>query len=356
MRLKQLSGPVMAKSNEDTLFYRNNRFVALNEVCADPERFGISVENFHAINIKRQNQWPNSLVAIQTHDAKRGEDLRARLLALSRQPEVWREFHEASRNTSTSLAANDQYFLLQNIIGAWPVESISGQPLDPHPAFIARLRAFSTKALREAKQRSSWRNQDERYEVAAHDWIENLCIKEDFLACIRSQIAPHARAGFSFSLVRAAIKLTIPGIPVFYQGCEGADFAFVDPDNRRPVDFGTRSGNFDHASHSFSWRKQMLITTLLNDRLASPALYAKGDYEPLPASQGWVAFRRAWRDEALLVAARINPFTSRPAPAFAVEDADWRNLLLNSALNRCDGDCLSSSAIILKTARNETQK
>lgn len=352
-RFEQLSGPVMAKSLEDTLFYRNARFVALNEVGADPERFGLSVDQFHAKNTQRLSQWPHSLVATQTHDAKRGEDLRARLIALSYMPDIWREFHESARSPTSTPDATDQYFLLQNIIGAWPVDQATGEPLDPCSDFIARLRAFTTKALRESKRRSSWTDQNERYESAAQSWVENLCAKKDFLDCIRARMGPLARAGFSIPLARTALKLTIPGIPDFYQGCEGADYALVDPDNRRPIDFTTRIENFKHAPQSFSGRKQALIATLLHDRLASPALYAQGGYEPLPAPQGWVAFRRAYEAEALLVAARLNPITSKPAPAWAVEDKHWRNLLLSSALTGCYGDCVSGAAIILKTALNE---
>ncbi|MBX9758237.1 MAG: malto-oligosyltrehalose synthase, partial [Beijerinckiaceae bacterium] len=95
-RFQQLTGPVMAKSLEDTLFYRYARFVGLNEVGGDPARFGLRIEDFHALNAVRAAAWPHSLVATATHDMKRGEDVRARLAALSHAPAAWSEIVQAS--------------------------------------------------------------------------------------------------------------------------------------------------------------------------------------------------------------------------------------------------------------------
>jgi len=354
IRFEQLSGPAMAKGLEDTLFYRNARFIALNEVGADPELFGISVEDFHKKNTERLAHCPNSLIATQTHDTKRGEDLRARLLALSFMPDIWGEFHELARSSNSTPDANDQYFLLQNIIGAWPVDLVTGEPLKADFDFMARLKTYIPKALRESRRRSSWTNQNERYETATQNWVENLLSKKDFLDCVEARMGHLARAGFSISLARTALKLTLPGIPDLYQGCEGADYALVDPDNRKLVDFKQRTKNFKSIQQSFDWRKQTLITTLLHDRLRSPDLYAQGEYEPLRTQQGWVAFRRTQRDEALLVAVRLNPTTQTPPPAWATENEDWRNLLLSRALKSYSGDCFSKSIIILKSAMNDT--
>jgi len=354
IRFEQLSGPAMAKGLEDTLFYRNARFIALNEVGADPELFGISVEDFHTKNTERLAHCPNSLIATQTHDTKRGEDLRARLLTLSFMPDIWGEFHELARSSTSTPDANDQYFLLQNIIGAWPVDLATGEPLAANSDFIARLKTYITKALRESRRRSSWSNRNERYETDTQNWLENLFSKKDFLDCVEARMGHLARAGFSISLARTALKLTIPGIPDLYQGCEGADYALVDPDNRKLVDFKTRTENFKSIQQSFDWRKQALIATLLRDRLRSPDLYAQGEYEPLPTQQGWVAFRRTHRDKALLVAVRLNPITQTPPPAWAIENKDWRNLLLSRALKGYRGDCFSKSVIILKSAMNDT--
>lgn len=348
-RFEQLSGPVMAKSLEDTWFYRNARFVALNEVGGDPDRFGMSLEEFHARNEQRLRNWPYNLLATQTHDAKRGEDLRARLLALSHRPDIWRELREAACVGADAPDSNDRYFLLQNIIGAWPVCDATGEPEPADSAFIARLQTYATKAAREAKRRSSWKYPDRAYEEATHRWIEKLCTSASFSDAVQGQMGILARAGFSVSLSRTALKLALPGIPDFYQGSEGADYALVDPDNRRPVDYGARACVFEKESAtSFSQSKQLLITRVLQDRLAHQALYTRGDYEPLNAADGWVAFRRSCKSEALLLAARLDPFSSSPAPAWAIEDDFWRNLLPSSAFDWSGGDCVSGAVIILK--------
>lgn len=353
-RFEQISGPAMAKSLEDTLFYRNARFVALNEVGGDPERFGISVSEFHAHNETRLQNWPYNLAPTQTHDAKRGEDLRARLLALSWRPNVWREFYKCGSTNSAEPDANDQYFLLQNIIGAWPVNLETGEPMKSEQGFIARLQEFSTKALRESKQSSSWKTPNVDYETATHRWIERLCVNARFTECIDEHMGDLARAGFRISIARTALKLTIAGTPDIYQGCEAADFALVDPDNRRHVNFDERIASLNNAAApSFSRQKQTLISTLLCDRLQSPALYARGAYERVSAPDGWLSFRRSLKNEALLVSVRLDPFTCAPPPAWAVEDKYWRNLLRSSAFDLAEGDCVSGAVIILKTALND---
>ena len=50
-----------------------------------------------------------------------------------------------------------------------------------------------------------------------------------------------ARPGAIASLSQLVLKLTVPGVPDIYQGGELWDFSLVDPDNRRPVDYESRS-------------------------------------------------------------------------------------------------------------------
>ncbi len=52
-----------------------------------------------------------------------------------------------------------------------------------------------------------------------------------------------ARLGIENSLVQTVAKLTAPGVPDIYQGCELWDLNLVDPDNRRPVDFALREAD-----------------------------------------------------------------------------------------------------------------
>lgn len=131
MRFQQLTGPVMAKSVEDTAFYSYARFIALNEVGASPERFGTSIDEFHAANAARRRDWPRTMTTLGTHDTKRGADVRARLAVLSEIPETWaRWVEELSREAARYVvdvegepapSAVDQYLFLQTAIGAHPL-------------------------------------------------------------------------------------------------------------------------------------------------------------------------------------------------------------------------------------------
>src|SRR5260364_477131 len=84
-----ISGPMMAKSLEDTTFYRYHRLLALNEVGGDPAANAIAPERFHAMMAARAREWPHGLTATATHDTKRGEDERARIMALAEIPGEW---------------------------------------------------------------------------------------------------------------------------------------------------------------------------------------------------------------------------------------------------------------------------
>src|SRR5437660_7333849 len=86
LKVQQFTGPLMAKSLEDTAFYRYHRLIALNEVGGEPSATAVSVDAFHAEMSERARQWPHGLTPTATHDTKRGEDSRARILALSDLP------------------------------------------------------------------------------------------------------------------------------------------------------------------------------------------------------------------------------------------------------------------------------
>ncbi|HKH95947.1 MAG TPA: malto-oligosyltrehalose synthase, partial [Beijerinckiaceae bacterium] len=168
-RFQQLTGPVMAKSLEDTLFYRYVRLLALNEVGGDPGHFGLTLDEFHAANAERAATWPYGMIASATHDTKRGEDARGRLLALSEMPGEWAEALErwrgvaephlsAAEDLPAAPDANDQYLLLQALLGAWPMELLDRTEESSVAAFRERVEGYLTKALREAKRHTSWVN------------------------------------------------------------------------------------------------------------------------------------------------------------------------------------------------------
>ncbi len=251
MQFQQMTGPVMAKAVEDTVFYTFNRLLSLNEVGGDPERFGIPLDAFHARNAERAARWPSTMCATATHDTKRGEDLRARITVLSEIPREWqarlarwRRLNRRRRQPVGERLApsrNEEYLFYQTLVGAWPL-----RPPDAagHQAVVERLAAYMGKAVREAKVNTSWINPDEPYERAIHRFVTTVLDRREspaFLDDLEGFVAAIGDAGLLSALSQALLKLTCPGVPDLYQGTELWDFSLVDPDNRQPVDWALRS-------------------------------------------------------------------------------------------------------------------
>ncbi|WP_114942858.1 malto-oligosyltrehalose synthase [Microvirga calopogonii] len=299
-RFQQLTGPVMAKSLEDTLFYRYGRLIALNEVGGDPGHFGLSPQAFHQANADRARDWPNAMIATATHDTKRGEDARARLIALSEMPEewartldLWRDViapHLSEVEGAPAPDANDQVILLQALLGAWPLDLLEGADARQLAAFQERMEEYLTKALREAKRHTSWVAPNEAYEGATRKLLHAvLDPKNRVLDRLQPLARRLSRLGMLNGLSRTILKMTLPGVPDIYQGTEFWDFSLVDPDNRRPVDYNARIAALDMnepvEALMNGWPdgriKQHILMRLLHDRAQSPILYAEGDYRPI---------------------------------------------------------------------------
>jgi (1->4)-alpha-D-glucan 1-alpha-D-glucosylmutase len=241
MRLQQFTGSVMAKGLEDTAFYRYCRLLSLNEVGGNPAKFGFSVEEFHQFNAARQSKWPLSLNASSTHDTKRGEDCRARLNVLSEIPQEferhlksWGEVNAKEKtclNGKTAPDANEEYFVYQTLLAAFPFEEAEMQD------FAQRLTAYLVKALREAKVNSSWLSPNLQYEEVVTRFVAAVLQNKRFLYDFLPFQQKIAHYGIYNSLAQTLLKITCPGIPDFYQGSELWNLSMVDPDNRRPVDF-----------------------------------------------------------------------------------------------------------------------
>ena len=250
MRFQQITAPVMAKGVEDAAFYVYNRLVSLNEVGGSPDRFGLSLEAFHGQNLDRLKFWPHALIATSTHDSKRSEDVRARINVLSEIPEKWREclikWSSLNKKKKAALEGqevpdrNEECLLYQTLIGAWPL----GRPEETeYNAFKKRIKDYIIKALREAKVNTSWINPNADYEDSVTSFIDTiLTISADnkFLEEFEPFQKTLSYFGMLNSLAQTLLKITCPGVPDFYQGTEIWDFSLVDPDNRRPVDFGRR--------------------------------------------------------------------------------------------------------------------
>jgi (1->4)-alpha-D-glucan 1-alpha-D-glucosylmutase len=227
LRMQQLSSAAMAKGVEDTAYYRYSRFVALNEVGGNPDQFGIPLQDFHALQASRLTRQPASMTGLSTHDTKRGEDVRARLAALSEIPETWAGFAELFLSMTSIPNRRFGYFLAQTLAGTGPIEP-------------ARLHAYAEKAMREASDDTSWTAPDESYEAAVHEAVD-VAYDDPRLRGAWDQLEVLITApGWSNSLGQKLVQLTMPGVPDVYQGTELWEDSLVDPDNRRPVDFAER--------------------------------------------------------------------------------------------------------------------
>ena len=311
MKIQQFSGPVMAKGVEDTAFYRYNRFVALNEVGGAPDRFGLAPPVFHKANAARAQRWPHAMLATSTHDTKRGEDSRARLAVLAeapeewgRQTEAWSRLLRARRGDVEGVGApdrNDEYLLYQLLVGSWPQDMLDSPRADQLENYGVRIHSALEKSLREAKRRSSWAAPDLEYEAAMQALAQEALRSDRFLASFLPFVERVAKLGVKNSLAQTVAKLTAPGVPDIYQGCELWDLSLVDPDNRRPVDFvrraaemeslayrleapDQRAGLFEALLHEWRDGRIKLATTalLLALRRENPELFADGDYQPIP--------------------------------------------------------------------------
>jgi (1->4)-alpha-D-glucan 1-alpha-D-glucosylmutase len=350
----------MAKGLEDTSFYRHHRLASLNEVGGDPRCFGISLEDFHAANEERAARWPRAMLTTSTHDTKRSEDVRARINVLSEIPGEWRERVQTWAKLNRRFkrwvegrpapTANHEYLLYQTLIGSWPIGTEIAA-LDELPSYRERIDAYVIKAAREGKESSSWQNPDAAYEKALSGFVQKILDPSEagaFLADLLPFTRRIAELGATNSLSQLLLKLTSPGIPDIYRGCELWDLSLVDPDNRRPVDHEKRvrllselkekfagsgpSATPDVRALSETWwdgRVKLLVTwKLLEFRREHSELFLEGSYRPLAASgerSGNVcAFAREdWRSALIVVAPRLCARLERDALPFPVGPAAW---------------------------------
>ena len=289
-RFQQLSGALMAKGSEDTVFYRYLRMAALNEVGGDPSVFGIDVETFHQRNAERAQRHPRGMLTTATHDTKRGEDVRLRMAALTELPERW-------ATVATPLAQGADIdgptalLLLQTMLGMWPLLD-SGEAT---PDFRERLVAYSQKATRESGLHTSWYTPDEDYEGRVAQFIDGVLGDDVARKEIAALAAAAAEIGLVSGLAQVVMRTLSPGVPDVYQGNELWDDSLVDPDNRRPVDWDRRRAvlaELDGVSPAELWEqrrdgrvKLRALRAALAVRDAQPDAFGAGSgYEPLAIS------------------------------------------------------------------------
>jgi len=291
MRFQQFTAPVVAKGVEDTAFYRYNRLIALNEVGGHPSRFGLSLGEFHAAAGERARRWPYTMLGSSTHDTKRSEDVRARLAVLSEFSSGWRmSLRRWSLMNNGDISRSDEYHFYQALVGIWPGEATKD--------LVERLKAYMLKAAREAKERTSWINPDSDYEAALERFIERSLGSTEFVSDVKTTVARVAHLGLLVGLSQALVKVASPGVPDYYQGTELWDFSLVDPDNRRPVNYGVRA-NFLKSLGAIAPSSRELLQNLADGRAKLhiirkglavrrqyPGLFHGAKYMPLYADAG----------------------------------------------------------------------
>jgi (1->4)-alpha-D-glucan 1-alpha-D-glucosylmutase len=356
-KFQQVTGPVMAKGVEDTTFYVYNRLTSLNEVGGHPSHFGNSVSEFHHRNAENHRLWPHTMLTTSTHDTKRSEDVRARLGVLSEMPERWQAVLERwstmnsakktieddrDGNPMAAPDSNDEYLLYQSLLGAWPINPSADQgqqdsvcfPLLPPQSseewndFCQRIVAYMQKATKEAKVHTSWVQPNQDYDTAVQEFIYRILDtskENEFLQDIFAFAQHIAWCGQFNALSQLLLKLTSPGVPDIYQGTELWNLSLVDPDNRRPVDFGLRQHflaemkqrlmqhgeDLTHLTHelldtSHDGRiKLYLMYRTLAFRRTHTNLFDHGRYLALEATGQYkahvCAFARTYEDEEMLV-------------------------------------------------------
>jgi (1->4)-alpha-D-glucan 1-alpha-D-glucosylmutase len=340
IKLQQVLGPVMAKGLEDTVFYVYNRLLSLNEVGGDPQRVGVSPQQFHETNALRARVWPRTLLATATHDTKRGEDVRTRIDALSELPKEWSSALTSwTRRTEPLLRQvdgraapdrNERMLFFQTLIGAWPDPPAGTKqrglpPQEELEQLSQRLQQYLVKAAKEAKVNTSWIQENQPWEEALRSFVRDLLALPARHAFWKSFLRLQERCaqiGMHDSLGQLVLKIASPGVPDLFQGCELWDRSLVDPDNRRPVDFELRRKLFrelieDERSRPElaralyqGWEdgriKLFVLQAGLRARRERPELFGAGSYQPLepsgPRANHLVAFARVAHGGATAVA------------------------------------------------------
>ncbi len=362
-RLMQFTGPLAAKGVEDTTFYLYNPLISHNEVGDAPGKLSIGLETFHRKMMIRKQHSAFSLNTTSTHDTKRGEDARLRINVLSEIAGEWQKAVNQWRSINQPLkknisgksvpALNEEYFIYQSMLGGFPanlpqLKETTGKLSPPGEEDIKRLKEYIQKFLREEKLYTDWAEPDEAYEEACFSFIDGLFNEQHaFLSTFIPFVNKVISYASVYSLGQALIKLTAPGIPDTYQGCELWDLSYVDPDNRRPIDYNKRIKFLDtiikkenQGSELFGFleknrnegvEKMYVTYKSLNFRKKHPDLFIHGEYLPLKIEGGEkdaLAYARVWNGEWAVIVIPLDLVNKMKAGENLPDKKIWKDLKL----------------------------
>jgi len=334
LRTQQLTGPAVAKGDEDAAHYAWGPLLSANEVGSDPDQPSIALADFHASMGARAASWPEAMTSTATHDSKRSEDVRARLAVLSEMPAAWAASVERwwQRTASWRGPLVDRpiaWLIFETLLGAHPL------PLD-------RASEYVRKAMREAKEHTSWTAPDLAYESAVEEFIAGVLADAHLTTEVAALAADIERAAHVNALAQVTLRLMLPGFPDTYQGTELWDDSLVDPDNRRPVDFDTRRRMLDEARSmdaAIAWSgerrsglpKLIVLDRLLHLRAQRPRSFGRdAGYEPLDVGEDRaIAFVRGV--DVAVVVPRL-PRRGQGSAGVALPPGEWRNVFTERVL------------------------
>lgn len=304
IRFQQVCGAVTAKGVEDTAFYRWTQLVSLNEVGGFPDTWDIAPDEMHHWCSAMAKEWPTTMTAGTTHDTKRSEDVRSRIMAITQFSQEWRAMIKRLTPHFDNIEGHTLNLLLQTIAGTWTSDG---------PIELERLSAYALKAAREQKLWTSWTGGDPEREQEMVDWLAGIYANEEVMDEFAKWFELTAAASRTSILSRKAIQLTCLGVADVYQGSETLQNSLVDPDNRRPVDFkqlATQCSYLDRRQPvTLAEEKLHLTREILRLRKRRPDAFvgAKAAYRPLPSSTGQVlCFARGDDPQVVTVAARLH--------------------------------------------------
>jgi len=377
-RLMQFTGPLTAKGVEDTTFYVYNPLIAHNEVGDTPAILGTTVAEFHDAMEKRHKHSPCSMNSTATHDTKRGEDARMRLNVLTEITEEWKEninqWREANKHHikklhhGTAPTINDEYLIYQSLVAGFPHD------FKLTDEYLERVNAYFIKALREAKVSTNWNDPNEEYENACANFINSILHKDsEFLKTFLPFVKKVSSYASLYSLNQTLIKITAPGIPDIYQGCELWDLSYVDPDNRRPVNYEARQKflaeiitpttstteilpaaskhRLDYiAEHRQQGLEKLYVTFhALQTRKENNEVFTSGDYIPLAVSneRSAIAFARKKKSDWLITIAPLQVVQR------TTNSTDFENIFINLPKNAPEEyiNVLTGKRIVAKDGR-----